>query len=162
MATRSKLDIASVWPMQCAWMTSRHRENDRYWRVVNAGGSYKLLQINENLSSRTNRCISDLLGMRAVERSYPRPLVGKQFYRFCLRGLCYHDKDARGASRDYGAVYQGSTPPSTSVDTFAQPPSQNQGHRTARRQSYAIYKKYCYIVSLTTYPRINPYVDILI
>ena len=34
MATRPKPDIASAWPMQCAWMTSRHGENDRYWRVV--------------------------------------------------------------------------------------------------------------------------------
>ena len=33
-ATRSKPDVASAWPMQCAWMTSRHGENDRYWRVV--------------------------------------------------------------------------------------------------------------------------------
>ena len=34
MATRSKPDITSAWPRQCAWMTSRHRENGRYWRVV--------------------------------------------------------------------------------------------------------------------------------
>ena len=33
-ATRSKSDDASVWPMQCAWMTLRHGENDCYWRVA--------------------------------------------------------------------------------------------------------------------------------
>ena len=33
-ATRSKPDVASVWPMQCAWVISGHGENDRYWRVV--------------------------------------------------------------------------------------------------------------------------------
>ena len=62
--------------------------------VRNADDWYKLLQIIENLSSCTSRCICDLLGMREVERSYPRPPDGRQFYRLCLRGLCYHDKDA--------------------------------------------------------------------
>ena len=33
-ATGAKPDVASIWPMQCALMTSRHRENDRYWCVL--------------------------------------------------------------------------------------------------------------------------------
>ena len=76
--------------------------------------------------------------MRAVERGYPRPLADRQFYRLCLRGLYYRDKDASGASRDFGAVYQASTRPSawvsapSVVDTFVQPESQNQDYRTAR------------------------------
>ena len=72
----------------------------------NAGCWYKLLQIIENLSSYTNQFICDLLGMRAVERSYTRPLAGRLFYRLCLRGLCCRDKDVSSTSWDYGAVYQ--------------------------------------------------------
>ena len=98
----------------------------------NGDGWYKLLQIIENLSSYTKRFICDLLRMDAVERSYPRQLAGRLFYRLCLRSLCYRNKDASGASRDYGAVYQASTRPSTNVDTVVQPPSQNPGHRTNR------------------------------
>ena len=86
----------------------------------NAGGWYKLLQIIENLSSYTNRLICDPLGMRAVERSYPRSLAGRLFYRLCLRGICYCDKDASGASRYYGAVYQASMQPSANVDSLVQ------------------------------------------
>ena len=80
----------------------------------NSGCWYKLLQIIENLSSHTNRFICDLLGMHAFERSYLRPLAGRLFYRLCLQGLCYRDKDASGASRDYGTVYQASMRPSAS------------------------------------------------
>ena len=85
--------------MQCAWMTSRHRENDHYWCVV---------------------------GVQAVGINYYK------LWKTCHHAQ-YHDKDASDASRDYGAVYQASTPPSAGVDTFEQPPSQNQGYRTARR-----------------------------
>ena len=98
----------------------------------NTGGWYKLLQIIENLSSYTNQFICNLLGMRAVERSSPGPLAGRLFYRLCLRGLSSRDEDANGENRDYGAVYQASTRPSTGVDTFVQLPSQNQGYRTNR------------------------------
>ena len=93
----------------------------------NAGGCCKLLQSIENLSSYTNRFICDLPGMRAVERSCPIPLAGRLFYRLCLRGLRYHDKDASGTSRDYGALYQAST-----RQTFVKPPPQNHGHRINR------------------------------
>ena len=117
------------------WVISRHRENDRYWRVVGMQAVdinyYKLAEIC--LHAKIDAFVTDLLGMRAVERGYPRPLVGRQFYRLCLRGLCYRDKDASGASRDFGAVYQASTRPSAGVDTFVQPASQNQDYRTARR-----------------------------
>ena len=94
MATWSKPDIASAWPMQCAWMTSRHRENDRYWRVV----GMQAVCINYNKLSKTCHdaqidAFCDLLGVRAVARSYPRPLAGRQFYR-----LCCHDEGASGAS----------------------------------------------------------------
>ena len=37
----------------------------------------------------------------------------------------YRDKDANGASRNYGAVYQAITRQSAGVDTFVQHPSQN-------------------------------------
>ena len=99
---------------------------------MNAGVWYKLLQIIENLSSYTSRLICVLLAMRAVERSNPRPLASRLFYRLCLRGLCYCHKDASGASRDYGIGYQASTRPSANVHTVVQPPSQNQGYRTNR------------------------------
>ena len=98
----------------------------------NGDGWYKLLQIIENLSSYTNRFHCDLLGMGAVERSYPRPLAGRLFYRLCLRSLCYRNKDASDASRDCGTVYQARSRPSANVDTFVQPRSQNPGHRTNR------------------------------
>ena len=96
----------------------------------NAGGWYKLLKIIENLSSYTIRLICDPLGMREVKISYPRPLAGKLFYRFCLRGLCCSDKDASGTSRDYGPVYQASTRSSASVNTFAQPPYKIESIKT--------------------------------
>ena len=67
----------------------------------NAGGWYKQLQIIGNVSSYTNRFICDLLGMRTFERSYPRPLAGRLFYRLCLRGSRCHDKDASGVRRAY-------------------------------------------------------------
>ena len=63
-----------------------------------AGGWYKLLQIIENLSSYTSRFICDLLGMSAVKRSWPWPLAGRLFHCLCLRGTCYPEKDASGAS----------------------------------------------------------------
>ena len=163
MATRSKPDAASVWPMQRAWFTSRHGENEFYWRAVGLQEvGMNCLQIIENLSSYKSRFICDLLGMRAVERSYPRPLAGRLFHRLCLRGSYYRNKDASGA---IGA--------------------REQSIRRARGQAwvwillYSLHhriraivqtedshtrhiKNCCYIVSHVTYPRINPYVDILI
>ena len=44
-ATRLNLDVAWVWHVQWAWMTSRHGENDRSWgvvRVQRVGINYKL------------------------------------------------------------------------------------------------------------------------
>ena len=64
--------------------------------------------------------------MHPGDRSYPIPLAGRLFYRLCLWVLGYHDKNASGASRDYGTVYQASTRPRAGVDTFVQPPSQNR------------------------------------
>ena len=112
----------------------------------NTGGWHKLLQVIENLSSYTSWFICALLGMHAVERSYPRPLTGRLFNSLCLHALWYRDKDASGAIQDYGAVYQASMRPSVSVDTFVQPPPQNWGYRTNQGLSYAILKKlllYC-------------------
>ena len=113
-----------------------------------SGGWYQLhvSQIIENLSSHRSRFFCDLLGMRAVEKSYPRLLAGRLFYLLCLPGITYRHKDAIGASCDYGAVYQASAWSSGGVDTFVQRPSQNQSYRTTRGKSYAISKKlrlYC-------------------
>ena len=86
-----------------------------------AGGWYIALQIIHNLSSHTSGFICDLLGMHTVERSYPRPLAGRLFY--CLKLSWKRRKRGKSGLR-------ASTRPSASVDTFVQPPSQNQGHRT--------------------------------
>ena len=96
----------------------------------NVGGWCKLLQIIKNLSSYTSRFICDFPGMLALERNYPRQLTGRLFYRLCLHGLSYRDKESNGASQNYGVVYQASTRPSAKGNTFVQPPSQNQGYRT--------------------------------
>ena len=48
-----------------------------------AGGWYSVLLMIENLSSHIYRFIGDI-GMRAIERSYPRSRVGKLFYRPCM------------------------------------------------------------------------------
>ena len=126
-ATISNPDVAPVWPMQRAWITSKHGENECYLRVVRMQEVHiSYYKLSENLVSYICRFICDLLGMRAVEKSYPRPLAGIVFHLLCLRGLCYRDKDASGASRNYGAVYQASTRPSAGVDTFVQLPPQNQ------------------------------------
>ena len=107
-ATRSKPDVEPVWPVQCAWMTSRHVENDHYWRVVRVWevGWYKVLQIIEKLASHASRLICDLLGVCRVERGYPWPLAGRLFYRLCLWRLTYHHKDTSGKSWHCGAVYR--------------------------------------------------------
>ena len=94
-----------------------------------------------HLSSHTSRFTCGLLGMRVVERRCPRPLTDRLFYRLCLRSLNYRYKDESGTSWDFGAVYQASTRPSTGVNTFLQPPSQNQVYRTNRGKSYALSKK---------------------
>ena len=71
---RSKPDVALVWPMPCAWMTSRYGQTDRYWRIVWVQEvGIKVLHITENLSSYTSRLICDPPMMSAVERSYPKP-----------------------------------------------------------------------------------------
>ena len=62
---------------------------------------YKALHIIENLSSYAVRFICDLLWMCAVERSYPRPLAGRLFYRPRLRGLTYPPKCKR---RKFGTI----------------------------------------------------------
>ena len=71
------------------------------------------------------------------------------------RGLCYRDKDTSGTSRDYGAAYQASTWRNASVDTFVQPPLQNQGYRKKQDSNMLYQRNYCYAVSLATYRRMN-------
>ena len=91
--------------MHCARVASRHGENDPDWRVVEmweVGVNY--YKLSNTCHDTTSRFICDLLGMRAVERSYPRQLTGRLFYRLCLHGLSCHNKESSGASRDYGVV----------------------------------------------------------
>ena len=128
----------------------------------NAGGWYNLLQTIENLSSYTSRFICDPLGMRAVERSYLRPLAGRLFYRLCLRAYAIATKmqavqvgtmeqsirQARGQARVWILLY--------SIHHRIRAMVQPQGSHTPFQRNY------CYIVSPVTYPRINPYVDIRI
>ena len=126
----------------------------------NAGGWYKLFQIIENLSSCTSRCICDLLGMRAVERTYPR-LV---------------DNSTASA---FGAYAVMTKMQAVQVGTMEQSIRRAGGQALVWILLYSLHHKiraivppedshskfqrnYCYIVSLVTYPIINPYVDILI
>ena len=142
-----------------------NRENDHYWREVGMQAVdinyYKLSEICHytKIEAFVTSCF-----MRAVERGYLRPLAGRHFYRLCLRGLCYPDKDASGASRDFGAVNQASTRPSASVDTFVQLVLRHRIRTIVQPEdSHMQYQRnHCYIVPVVTYPRINPYVDILI
>ena len=159
MTTRSKPDVASVWPMQCAWVTSRHRENYHYWRVV----GMQAVDINYyKLSKTCHHANIDAFvtwGCAQSKEAIQEHWLVDNFPSL-PSGLYYRDKIASAASRDYGAVYQASTRPSASVDTFVQPASQNQDYRTARRYSYAISKKlllYCAICYLSHYKSLCRY-----
>ena len=162
MATRSKPDVESAWSMQCAWMTSRHRENDRYLSVV---------------------------GMQAVGINYyklSKTCHHAQIDSFVTCWGCAQSKEAiqdhwledNSTVSTFGAyaivtkmqavqvwtmsVCQASTRPNAGVDNFVQPSSQNRAI-VQTEDSYMPYQwNYWYIVSLATNPRINPYVDILI
>ena len=106
MAIRSKPDVASVWPMQFAWMTSGHGKNDRHCRVV----GIQAIGINYCKLSKTchhtqiDSFVTSLGCAQSQEAVQSHWLIGSSNYRLCLRGLCYRDKDASGASRDYGAA----------------------------------------------------------
>ena len=118
--------------------------------IKGAGDWYKALHIIENLSSQTNRYI---LVMRAFEWSYPRPLAGRLVYRFHLWGTTYPEKKSSGVSWDYGAIYQGSTRPSASVDTFCTASFTESGLSYNPKEVTPNQRNYCYIVSLVTRSR---------
>ena len=101
------------------------------------------------------------LWSRAVQSSNQRPLVGRLFYRFCLWGLCYRDKDVSSASRDYGAVYQASKR-SSACGYFGTTSCTESGLSHKPRIVMCHIKEIIALLSLVTFPRINPYVDILI
>ena len=65
-ATWLKPDVAFVWPMQCAWMASKH---------MGGGGR-----------------VGFGWGGGPVDKSYPRPLAGRLFSRVGLRGKIFHQK----------------------------------------------------------------------
>ena len=144
MATRSKPDVASVWRMQCAWVISRHREND--WRVV---------------------------GMQAVDINY-----------YKLSEICLHAKidafvtswgcaQSKEAIQDHWLV-DNSTASGFGVYAIVTKMQAlmwillySLHHRIRTivqpEDSHMPYQRnYCYIVPVVTYPRINPYVNILI
>ena len=161
MATKSKPDIASAWPMQCAWMTSRHRENDRYWRVVGmqaVGINYKLLKTCHHAQ------IDAFLTCWGCAQSEE-----------VIQGHWLVDNSTASAFGAYAI---------TTKMRAVQVGTMEQSIKRARRQalvwillyslhhriraivqpedSHMLYQRnYCHIVSLTTYPGINPYVDIL-
>ena len=127
-----------------------------------AGGWYKLFEIIENLSPYTSRIVCGL-GMLAVERSYPIPLVGRLFYRLCIRGVCYRDKDACGASRALWSSLPGKHAAKRECGYFCTACSTESGLPYKPRIAICHIKGITAIFfSLVTYPKINPYVDILI
>ena len=163
MATISKPDIASAWPMQCAWMTSRHRENNLFWRVV---------------------------GMQAVGINYyklSKTCHHAQINAFVTSWGCAQSKEAiqdhwlvdNSTASVFGAYAIMNKMQAVQVGTMEQSIRRARGqallwillyslHHRIRaivqpEDSHMPYQRnYCYIVSLVTYPRINPYVDILI
>ena len=101
-------------------------------KIKRTGWWYKILQIIENLSSHKSRFISDLVWMRAVDRSYPRPLAGRLFYRIRLWCLTYSHKDA---TVQFGTMEQSIKRARGQVPVwklFVQPPSPLQWRHNER------------------------------
>ena len=162
-ATRSKSDVASVWPMQCAWMISRHGENDCYWCVV------EMQEVGINCCELLKTCHHT------------------QVDSFVTSCGCAQSK---GAIQDhwlidyskvfaFGAYAIVTKTQSVQVGTMQQSIRRARGqarmwihlyslHHRIRaivqiEDSHMTYQKsYCHIVSLVTYPRIYPYAHILI
>ena len=132
-----KTRCRDCWPMQCALMTSGHGKNGRCWRAV----GIQDVGINYYKLSKT---IHKSIHLWPPGDAHSRKKLSKTtdhystVYAFGAHTIV--KKDASGASQNYRAVYQSSTRPSASVDTFVQPPSQNQGYPTHRGQSEAISK----------------------
>ena len=142
-------------------MASKHAENGHYWRVVGmhvVGINY--FKLSKNLSSQTSRFICDILGMCAVERSYPRPLIGRLFYRLCLRGLSYRDEDASGASRDNWNNLSGEHATKRECGYFCTASITESGLSYKQSTVISLIKEITAI--FYHFPRINPYVDIII
>ena len=80
--TGSKPDVALVWFMQWAKMELEHGEKDRYWCIVRVQEvRMKVLQISENLSSRTSRLINGLLWMLRNWGKVSKPLAGRLLHQ---------------------------------------------------------------------------------
>ena len=130
MAIWSKPDFASVWPVQCAWMSSSHTENDRYWRVVGMQGLgihyYKLLETchNTQIDSFVTSWGCAQLKVAIQNHWLVDYSTVREWRR--LYSLCHRIR----------AIVQ---------SEYSHMPYQ---------------RNYCYIVSLVIYPRINPFVDI--
>ena len=138
----------------------------------NAGGWYKLLQIIENLSSCINRCISACAFLTSWGCAQSKEAIHDHWLV---------DNSTASAFGAYAITIAAITTKMQAVQVG----TMEQSIRRARRQAllwillYSLHhriraivqpedshmqyqRNYCYILSLATYPRINPYVDILI
>ena len=163
MATRSKPDVASVWPMQCAWVISRHRENDRYWRVVGMQvvdiNNYKLSKICNHVKidafltswgcAQSKEAIQDhWLVDNSNASSFGAYAIVIKMQAVQVGTMEQSIRRARGQALVWILLYS----LHHRIRTIVQP---QDGHMPYQRN-------YCYIVPVVTYPRIDTYVDILI
>ena len=149
--------------MQFAWMTARHGENDRYWRGVGMEtvgiNHYKLSRtchhtpIDSFVTSwgwaQSKEAIQDhwLVDYSTVSAFGAYSIVTK-LQAVQVGTMEQSIRRARGQARMWILLYSLHHRIRAIVQT-------EDSHMPYQRN-------YCYIVSLVTYPRIHPYVDILI
>ena len=146
--------------MQCAWVTSRHRENDRYWRKV---------------------------GMQVVDINYYKLseiCYHAKIEAFVTSWSCAQSKEAiqdhwlvdNSTASAFGVYTIGTKMQAVQVGTLEQSIRRAHGqalvwillyslHRRIRTivqqtgYSHMPYQRnHCYIVPVVTYPRLNPYI----
>ena len=163
MATRSKPDVASVWRMQCAWVISRHRENDYYWRVVGmqavAINYYKLSKICHYAKidafvtslgcAQSKEAMQDhRLVDNSTDSAFGAYAIVTKMQAVQVGTMEQSIRRARGQALVWILFYS----LHHRIRTIVQPEDSHMPYQ----------RKYCYIVPVVTYPRINPFVGILI
>ena len=145
MATRSKPDVAFVWLMQCAWMTSRHGKNDRVCRLV-----------ERRLVLTITNYRKPVIIHKSIHLWSPGDARSREKLSFSAFGACAIETKMQ-------AVQVGTT-----EQSFRRARGQARvwillislHHRiraiVQTEDSHVPYQRnYCYIVSLVIYPRMN-------
>ena len=149
--------------MQCAWVVSRHRENDRYWREVGMQAVdinyYKLSEICHHAkieafvtswsSAQSKEAIQDhWLVDNSTASAFGAYAIMTKMQAVQVGTMEQSIRRARGQALVWILLYS----LHHRIRTIVQPEDSHMPYQ----------RNYCYIVPIVTYPRINPYVDILI